>query len=86
MTQPAVIRLPAFWAAALGYVVEDNHELIERLLSAGAIPQDTVVTIDDRPAFRTLQAVRHPDDPVQEGTVADRINSQALRNVLAAGL
>ena len=42
--------------------------LIERLLSAGTIPQDTVVTIDDRPAFRTLQAVRHPDDPVQEGT------------------
>ena len=37
-------------------------------LSAGAIPQDTVVTIDDRPAFRTLQAIRHRDDPVQEGT------------------
>ncbi|MBM0239377.1 hypothetical protein JNW88_23565 [Micromonospora sp. ATA32] len=42
--------------------------LIERLLSAGAIQQDVVVTMDDRPAFRTLQAVRHPDDPVQEGT------------------
>ena len=58
----------AFWAAALGYVVEDNRVLIERLLSAGAIPQDTVVTTDDRPAFRTLQAIRHPDDPVQEDT------------------
>ena len=57
----------AFWAAALGYVVEDNRVLIERLLSAGAIPQDMVVTMDDRPAFRALQAVRHPDDPVQEG-------------------
>ena len=76
MTQPAVIRLPAFWAAALGYVVEDNHELIERLLSAGAIPQDTVVA-----AGVTLA------DVDRNGvTVADRINSQALRNVLAAGL
>src|SRR5690242_16508512 len=58
----------AFWAAALGYVVEDNSALIERLLGAGAIPKDAVVTLDGRPAFRTLQAVRHPDDPVQEGT------------------
>ena len=58
----------AFWAAALGYAVEDNRVLIERLLSAGAIQQDAIVTVGDRPAFRTLQAVRHPDDPVQEGT------------------
>lgn len=58
----------AFWAAALGYAVEDNRVLIERLLSAGAIGQDAVVTVNGRPAFRTLQAVRHPDDPVQEGT------------------
>jgi catechol 2,3-dioxygenase-like lactoylglutathione lyase family enzyme len=58
----------AFWAAALGYRVEDNSALIQRLLGAGAIRQDAVVTVDGRPAFRTLQAVRHPDDPVQEGT------------------
>jgi hypothetical protein len=58
----------AFWAAALGYVMEDNSALIERLLSAGAIPHDAATTVDGRPAFRTLQAVRHPDDPVQEGT------------------
>lgn len=58
----------AFWAAALGYQVEDNRVLIERLLSAGAIPRDAIVTVDDRPAFRALQAVRHPGDPVQEGT------------------
>ncbi len=44
-----------FWAAALGYVVEDNSVLIERLLKAGAISQDILVTVDDRPAFRTLQ-------------------------------
>jgi hypothetical protein len=58
----------AFWAAALGYAVEDNSVLIERLLGAGAIQPDAVLTVHDRPAFRTLQAVRHPDDPVQEGT------------------
>jgi catechol 2,3-dioxygenase-like lactoylglutathione lyase family enzyme len=58
----------AFWAAALGYAVEDNRVLIERLLGGGAIPQDAVVTVEGRPAFRALQAVRHPDDPVQEGT------------------
>jgi catechol 2,3-dioxygenase-like lactoylglutathione lyase family enzyme len=58
----------AFWATALGYEVEDNSVLIRRLLGAGAIPPDAVVTIDGTPAFRTLQAVRHPDDPVQEGT------------------
>jgi hypothetical protein len=58
----------AFWAGALGYAVEDNSMLIERLLGAGALPPDAVVTTSGRPAFRTLQAVRHPDDPVQEGT------------------
>jgi catechol 2,3-dioxygenase-like lactoylglutathione lyase family enzyme len=58
----------AFWAEALGYAVEDNSMLIERLLGAGALPQEAVVTVDGRVAFRTLQAVRHPDDPVQEGT------------------
>jgi catechol 2,3-dioxygenase-like lactoylglutathione lyase family enzyme len=58
----------AFWAAALGYVVEDNRVLIDQLLTVGAIPPAAVVTVDGRPAFRTLQAVRHPDDPFQEGT------------------
>ena len=55
-----------FWAAALGYVVEDNSALIEQLLAGGALPPEAVVTVDGRQAFRTLQAVRHPDDPVQE--------------------
>ena len=68
----------AFWASALGYVVEDNRVLIERLLSAGAIPQDAVVTMDDRPAFRTLQAVRHPDDPVQEAGLGRRLLFQQV--------
>ncbi|SBT41422.1 VOC family protein [Micromonospora auratinigra] len=58
----------AFWAAALGYTVEDNSALVQRLSAAGALPQEAVVTVAGRPALRTLQAVRHPDDPVQDGT------------------
>ncbi len=58
----------AFWAAALGYEVEDNGALVEQLLSAGALPQDAALTVDGRSAFRALQGIRHPDDPVQDGT------------------
>jgi catechol 2,3-dioxygenase-like lactoylglutathione lyase family enzyme len=58
----------AFWAAALGYTVEDNSMLIKQLLGAGAIGPDATVTVGGRLAFGTLQAVRHPDDPVQEAT------------------
>ncbi|GAA3223855.1 VOC family protein [Actinocorallia longicatena] len=58
----------AFWAAALGYAMEDNGDLVERLLDSGALPEEATVTVGGRRAFRTLQAVRHPDDPVQEGT------------------
>jgi hypothetical protein len=77
MTQPAVIRLPAFWAATLGYVVEDNHELIERLLSAGAIPQDTVVTSMTDPHFGHsrpygIQTIRFRRAPWPTGSTARR--------------
>jgi catechol 2,3-dioxygenase-like lactoylglutathione lyase family enzyme len=58
----------AFWAAALGYAVEDNSVLIERLLAAGQIDQSMITTVSGRAAFRGLQAVRHPEDPVQEVT------------------
>jgi Glyoxalase-like domain len=57
-----------FWAAALGYTVEDNSVLIEQLLAAGRIDQSIITTVSGRAAFRGLQAVRHPDDPVQEVT------------------
>ncbi|GAA2661431.1 VOC family protein [Streptomyces aculeolatus] len=52
-----------FWAAALGYVVEDNSPLIEQLLTAGAVPEDVLTRHHDRRAWRTAAAVRHPDDP-----------------------
>lgn len=52
-----------FWAAALGYEVEDNSPLIEQLLAAGAIPEDVLTRHHDRRAWRTAAAIRHPDDP-----------------------
>ncbi|MEU9283222.1 VOC family protein [Streptomyces sp. NPDC048275] len=55
-----------FWAAALGYTVEDNSTFVERLLSLGALPAEATVDFHGRPAFRDLIAVRHPDDPYDE--------------------
>ncbi|MEU1793859.1 VOC family protein [Streptomyces californicus] len=55
-----------FWAEALGYVVEDNSPLIERLLSAGAVPEAATTHAHGRRAWRDLAAARHPDDPYDE--------------------
>lgn len=63
-------RLAAFWAAALGYLVEDNAALISRLLAARAVPAQATMDIDGRLAWRELAAIRHPDDPVQPDTGA----------------
>ncbi|GAA4574371.1 VOC family protein [Planotetraspora kaengkrachanensis] len=52
----------AFWAEALGYEVEDNRVLIERLLGLGVV-EGTALT-PDRKAWKGLCAVRHPGDPV----------------------
>ncbi|MFE6888701.1 VOC family protein [Streptomyces sp. NPDC057694] len=57
-----------FWAAALGYEVEDNDALIGRLLGFGALPEEETVAFQGRRAFRDLIAVRHPDDPVDAET------------------
>ncbi|MFI6156132.1 VOC family protein [Kitasatospora sp. NPDC051170] len=56
-------RQAAFWAGALEYTVEDHSALIARLLSAGAVTQDALTEVDGRPGWRTLAAVRHPEDP-----------------------
>ncbi|MFG2624368.1 VOC family protein [Streptomyces sp. NPDC048473] len=56
----------AFWAEALGYLVEDNSALIERLLGCGAVPEAATVLVGGRRAFRDLVAVRHPDDPYEK--------------------
>ncbi|MEU0738402.1 VOC family protein [Streptomyces sp. NPDC006134] len=55
-----------FWAAALGYEVEDNSALIEKLLGFGAVPAELTVESHGRRAWRDLIAVRHPEDPYQE--------------------
>jgi len=55
-----------FWAAALGYEVEDNSALVEKLLGLGAVPAELTVESHGHRAFRDLIAVRHPDDPYEE--------------------
>ncbi|HEX5567280.1 MAG TPA: VOC family protein [Streptomyces sp.] len=57
-------RQADFWAAALGYEVEDNSALIERLLGSGTVGEDILVEHHGRRAWRDLAAVRHPRDPV----------------------
>lgn len=57
-----------FWAAALGYEIEDNAALIERLIGVGALDAADTVERWGRRAFRDLVAVRHPDDPVAADT------------------
>ncbi|MFJ9678119.1 VOC family protein [Streptomyces sp. NPDC101194] len=56
----------AFWAEGLGYLVEDNSTLVERVLGLGAAPEEATVLVDGRRAWRDLVAVRHPDDPYEE--------------------
>ncbi|WP_030057111.1 MULTISPECIES: VOC family protein [Streptomyces] len=56
-------RQAAFWAAALEYTLEDHGPLVTRLLAAGAVGPDATTEVDGHPAWRTLAAVRHPEDP-----------------------
>lgn len=58
--------LADFWAAALGYEVEDPSPLIERLLAAGHIGEEAVAGHRGRKIFRGYAAIRHPDDPFDE--------------------
>ncbi|MFD0163659.1 VOC family protein [Streptomyces decoyicus] len=52
-----------FWAATLGYEVEDHSALISKLLDLGTIPPEILIDHHDRRAWRDAAAVRHPDDP-----------------------
>ncbi|MFK4224962.1 VOC family protein [Streptomyces sp. NPDC019890] len=52
-----------FWAAALGYELEDHSALIARLRGSGQLPDDSTVQSHGREAWRDFVAVRHPDDP-----------------------
>jgi hypothetical protein len=57
-----------FWAAALGYEVEDPGTLIDQLLAGGQLPEAAVIEHRDRKNFRGFAAIRHPDDPYDEAS------------------
>lgn len=61
-------RLARFWAGALGFAVEDNSELIARILAAGQATDDDTLEIDGRRYWREAVAIRHPED-LAEGAI-----------------
>lgn len=55
-------RLARFWADAMGYDVEDHHDVVEQMLEAGyAQAEEDATEIDGRLAWRTAAACSHPD-------------------------
>ena len=55
-------RLARFWAAALGYALEDNEVLIERVMAAGFATEADTVVIDGKRFWSEAVAIRHPED------------------------
>ena len=56
-----------FWAAALGWTVERNPEFVQQMLDQGIATPDDVVEVDGLLAWRTAEALRHPDhDGIRE--------------------
>ena len=57
-----------FWAAALGWVVERHTSFIQQMLDQGIASADDVVEVGDGElAWRTVEAVRHPEhDAIRE--------------------
>jgi hypothetical protein len=53
--------LARFWAAAVGYEVEQHDEMIRNLLAAGVATDDDVTEIDGRLAWKTAAACRDPE-------------------------
>jgi len=67
-TDPHLVA--GFWAAALGYEREDNSTLIRQLLDSKAAPEEATTNVAGRLSWRTLAAIRHPDDPAHAFTGA----------------
>jgi hypothetical protein len=63
-------RLAAFWAEAMDYRVEDHSPFIAGLLAKGIITADLLTEVDGHHAWKTLAAVRNPDDPFDSTTDA----------------
>ncbi len=56
-----------FWAQALGWVVERHTAMIRSLLDQGVARPDQVIEIDGELAWRTVEAIRHPEhDAIRE--------------------
>ncbi|GAB4000752.1 VOC family protein [Glycomyces albus] len=60
--------LASFWAAAMGYVVEDNSKLIGWLLDEGLIGEELVTEVDGRRAWKGGQAIADPQFPADPET------------------
>ena len=59
-TPPTRTTLNRFWAAAVGYEVEDHHDQITELIAAGVASPDDAVEIDGRKAWKIAAASRRP--------------------------
>lgn len=68
------LPLAQFWAAALHWTVEDNHEFVKQLVDAGVVAEgDYQSDKQGRMFFSTLVAAHHPD-----GKAAGRILFQKV--------
>lgn len=53
----------AFWAAALGYLLEDPHDLVEAVVAAGYADRDRdTAEVGGRSVFAGMTGIVHPDD------------------------
>jgi hypothetical protein len=53
-------RLAAFWSAALSWEIEEHGEFIQKLLDDGHLPQEEVISVGGKLAFKTAAAIRDP--------------------------
>lgn len=72
--------LAAFYAEALGYVVEDHDKLIRTLLEQGATTEDDVETVDGRLRWRKYAAIRDPEAPFDEFSGTGRGGRMLFQN------
>jgi hypothetical protein len=68
-----------FWAAALGWQVERDPGFVQQMLDRGIATPDDVVEVDGQLAWRTAEALRHPDhDRIRELGGAARLLFQVV--------
>jgi len=68
-----------FWAGALGWVVERHPEFIQEMLDRGIATEADVIEIDGVLAWRTAEAIRHPEhDAIRELGGSARMLFQAV--------